>query len=214
MIASCEFVRECFDRFNEQIFEGSLPAIPVKMVKARSFLGKLCYTSTRKGFLGFVVDHGNFCLKISVSFDLSREELEDVIIHEMIHYYLDINGRRDRTAHGPLFRSTMEKINREHGRHISIRYKSSQSIPVRKGPYYFCVSTFKDGHQGLTVCSLAKVNELNRRLPYYYPLSGRAWYQSSDPFFATYPQSRSPKIYKVDSGVLEEHMAFAVSLKL
>lgn len=122
MIATESFVKETFDRFNDLYFEGKLPPVPIVLVKARSFLGKLEYMKI-KGLFGLVTKKWDFRMKISRSFDLDQATLEDVILHEMIHYYIDIKGIRDTSAHGKVFRSMMNDFNSRFGRHITIRYK-------------------------------------------------------------------------------------------
>lgn len=49
-------------------------------------------------FFGNVVRYENYCIRISTAFDLSERELEDVGIHEMVHYYIAVNNIRDTSA--------------------------------------------------------------------------------------------------------------------
>lgn len=83
MIATVQFVRTTFDRFNALCFEGVLPSVPIVLTKAGTFLGKMEYKS-RRDFFGIISSHYDFRLKISTGFDLPQEELEDVVIHEDI----------------------------------------------------------------------------------------------------------------------------------
>lgn len=99
MTATIPFIQKVFDRFNALCFEGVLPAVPIVLTRAGTFLGKMEYKS-RRDFFGIVSSHYDFRLKISTGFDLTQEELEDVIIHEMIHYYIAYRNLRDSSAHG------------------------------------------------------------------------------------------------------------------
>ena len=83
--------------------------MPIALTKARSFLGKMEYKS-RRDFFGIISSHYDFRLKISTGFDLSQEELEDVIIHEMIHYYIAWRNIKDSSVHGEVFRGIMVHI--------------------------------------------------------------------------------------------------------
>ncbi len=121
MIASVPFVQKTFDYFNAQCFNGVLPAVPIVLTKAGTFLGKMEYKSSRDIF-GIISSHYDFRLKISTGFDLTQEELEDVIIHEMIHYYIAYRNLRDSSVHGETFRRIMETINQKYGRHITVRH--------------------------------------------------------------------------------------------
>lgn len=201
MIASVPFIQKTFDRFNALCFEGVLPAVPVVLTKAGSFLGKMECRSRR-----------DFRLKFSTGFDLSQEELEDVVIHEMIHYYIAFRRLRDTSVHGETFRSIMDTINRKYGRHISVRYHSrpGQNLVRRRGDvirkHCICVSTFPDGSRGVTVCASNRISDMKRWLPKYFRITGMEWHISMDPFFNRFPRAHTPKIYRISAGDLEEHL--------
>lgn len=237
MVATSEFVKEKFDCFNDLCFGGSLPAIPVVLVKARTFLGKVEYVYNR-GFFGRITGCCDFRMKISVSFDLDEAVLEDVILHEMIHYYIALNRITDSSAHGHVFREMMDSINEKYGRNITVRHRADQTLrPVQglqatgpgEGPVavpaagsvcgpvaepaeaparlnYLCVSTFRDGKIGVTVCSASKIQYLKRVLPRYFSLEKMEWYTSRDPFFNRFPHARTPKIYKITRAELDAHL--------
>ena len=218
MIASLTFVRKTFDHFNALCFEGVLPAVPIVLSKAGTFLGKMEYKS-RCDFFGIVSSHYDFRLKISTSFDLQQEELEDVVIHEMIHYYIAYRNIRDSSAHGKTFRRIMETVNRTYGRHITVRHRGEpEQNLVRDGSaryrkHYLCVSTFPDGNKGITVCASTKIFELYRLLPKYYGITKMKWYGSIDPFFNRFPRANTPKIYRITEGELHEHLRDSVPLR-
>ena len=67
MIASVPFVQKTFDYFNAQCFNGVLPAVPIVLTKAGTFLGKMEYKSSRDIF-GIISSHYDFRLKISTGF--------------------------------------------------------------------------------------------------------------------------------------------------
>lgn len=218
MTATVPFIENAFERFNALCFEGVLPAIPVVLTKARTFLGKMEYKS-RRDFFGIVSSHYDFRLKISTSFDLTEEELEDVIIHEMIHYYIAWRGLHDSSVHGETFRRIMGTINQKYGRHISVRHHSRpEQKLVTDGRNQFrkhilCVSTFPDGNMGITVCASTKIFQLYRLLPMYYDISRMEWYGSWDQFFNRFPRARTPKIYRITEEELSEHLKESVPLK-
>ncbi|MCQ2155818.1 MAG: SprT-like domain-containing protein [Bacteroidales bacterium] len=217
MIATVPFIQKTFDRFNVLCFEGALPAVPVVLTRAGSFLGKMEYKS-RRDFFGIISAHYDFRMKISTGFDLPQEELEDVVIHEMIHYYIAYRNLRDSSVHGETFRRIMETINREYGRHISIRHHSKPEQNLMKGGakirmHYLCVTTFPDGNMGITVCATTKIFELYRRLPRHFNIIKMEWYSSLDPFFNRFPRAKTPKIYKITKEELSEHLKDSVPLK-
>ena len=218
MIASVPFIQKTFDHFNVKCFEGVLPAVPIVLTKAGTFLGKMGYKS-RRDFFGIISSHYDFRLKISTGFDLSQEELEDVVIHEMIHYYIAYRNLLDSSVHGETFRQIMDTINQKYGRHITVRHhgEPEQNL-VKNGStqyrkHYLGVSTFPDGNKGITVCASTKIFELYRLLPKYYDITKMEWYGSIDPFFDRFPRANTPKIYRITEDELTEHLKESVSLK-
>lgn len=218
MIATVPFVQKTFEHFNALCFESVLPAVPIVLTKAGTFLGKMEYKS-RRDFFGIVSSHYDFRLKISTGFDLAQEELEDVVIHEMIHYYIAYRNLRDTSVHGETFHRIMDAINQKYGRHITVRHhgEPEQNL-VREGntqyrKHYLCVSTFPDGNKGITVCASTKIFELYRLLPKYYKITKMEWYGSIDPFFNRFPRANTPKIYKITAEELSEHLLESIPLR-
>ena len=194
MTATIPFIEEKAAQFNSLCFAGILPPIPVKLVKARTFVGK----ATFRGRTDFV-------LRVSTLFDLSEEEWEDVVIHELIHFYVAFQEIRDSSAHGREFRRIMATINETFSRHVTVRHKGAPpKTEIRENNV--CVSLLGDDRWGVTICSDAMKPRLDRQLPRYYRLQKMTWYRSADPFFNRYPRSRTPKIYKISLRDLEEHL--------
>lgn len=209
MTATLPFVQETFDRFNVRCFEGGLPPIPIVLTGAGSFLGKVEFKAKR-GLFGLLSSKQDFRMKISTSFDLPAEELEDVVLHEMIHYYILLNDIRDTSAHGRTFRGIMDRINAEYGRHITIRHKSDdlQSFVKRDRPvkYNVCVTAFRDGRRFITVAASTRISALDRFFSRCRDVVDVRWYETSDPFFSRFPRSRTPKVYGITPEDLERHL--------
>ena len=116
--------------WNSLCFGGELPEIEVKLSRAKSYLGRfeLKYPTVR--FLGRRIrvpfSNPSSIIRISTAFNLSEDQQDDVILHEMIHYWLYFKGLQDRRPHGPHFRAKMKELNTRFGRHLVIRYKAEQ----------------------------------------------------------------------------------------
>lgn len=209
MTATLPFIQEIFDRFNALCFEGCLPPIPIVLTRAGSFLGKVEFKAKR-GLFGLMTSKQDFRMKISTGFDLPVEELEDVVLHEMIHYYILLNNIRDTSAHGRTFRSIMARINADYGRHITIRHKADdvQRIvkPGRPVKYNVCVTTFRDGRQFVTVAANTRISALNNFYSRCRDIADVRWYETSDPFFSRFPRARTPKVYGITPEDLERHL--------
>lgn len=201
MVITLAYARSRFDYFNELCFGSQLKPVAMKLSRARTFLGKCQYKKVRAPF-SRKVTYTDFVLKFSVCFDLPQEELDDVILHEMIHYHIASSGIRDSSAHGPVFRSYMQDFNTRFGRHITISRRiraNAVAAQTARGPKVcvVCVSEFKDGTRGVTVCARTRVASINRDLSRYYPLKSHTWYVSASPIFARYPRSIKARIYRI-----------------
>ena len=212
MIASAEFVKEAFGKFNAEIFGGVLPVPHFQLSRARSFLGKLRYKVTPRA-LGRKPVYSDYTLIISTLYDLPQTELEDVVIHEMIHYLLMIRGIEDSSAHGPQFRSYMNAINERFGRNITISHKGRAADTKRVHYVGVCelngevkaVGASRDKVRklqqedklGLIVCSKDMAPRLAAGVRKIYPVSKIDWYVTRHPYFSRYPHLRSVKMYLV-----------------
>lgn len=208
MIPSIEYLEERFGTFNELCFEGALPRIPIKLSNARSFVGRLQYRPVRD-WRGRVVRREDFVLRISKRFDLPEAEVEDTLIHEMIHYWIALEGLKDSSTHGRIFRDKMKEINRLHGRHLTISHKSTpeeQDRDTHVSTHYFCVSQLADGRTALTVAASTYISRIRRAFRWSPTVRSQAWYHSTDPWFNRFPRCRSPKLFPVDPEVLQLHL--------
>ena len=118
MRASIEYVQRKFEEYNALMFGGHMPMIPIKLSDAKTFLG-LCVSKVKRLSDGRK-QHYDFEMRINTRIDLPENVVEDIIIHEMIHYFIGYNGLCDSSAHGTIFRSIMKTINANFNRNISI----------------------------------------------------------------------------------------------
>ena len=214
MTPTVEYLEERFDTFNRMCFDGALPRIPIKLSRARTFVGRLIYRPVRD-WRGRVVRREDFVLRISTYFDLPEAEVEDTLIHEMIHYWIAWKGIRDTSTHGREFRRIMKEINTLHGRHLTISHKSTpeeQDRDTRVRDHYFCVSQLADGRTALTVAAQPCIARIRRAFRWSTTVRSQTWYHSRDPWFNRYPHCRSPKIFPVDPDVLQPHLEGAEPL--
>ena len=71
----------------------------------------------------------DYCISVSNYYQLTLEEIDDVLIHEMIHYTIAYTGLKDTSPHGIVFRGMMDKINRTFDRHITISMRTRNLQP-------------------------------------------------------------------------------------
>lgn len=211
MKPTIEYIKTKFGEFNHLIFDDKLPLLPIQLSNAKSYLGMLVYKKRRKLF--GKVEKYDFRLRISTRMDLPESEVEDTIIHEMIHYYIDYNGIKDTSAHGQIFRQMMSDINTRFGRHITITHKSTpeqrqQFVDTRKRWHVIAVVKFHDGRTGIKV-----LPRIRQRIVRYRNLiltskeiSGVELYLSNDPYFNAYPVSSALKVHIAEPTEFESHL--------
>ena len=219
MRATQAYIEEKFDEFNRQMFGGSLPRIPVELSDAKTYLGLCVCTKCRKPF--GKTELSDFRLRINKRVDLPERELEDIIIHEMIHYYIGFNKLDDASAHGPLFRRIMNTINRKYGRHIAVSHKPTaeqreQLQDKRRRMHVVAVVAFTDGRKGIKV-----LPRVSTSIHYYYnnvkankQVATIQLYLSSNIFFNQFPNSKALKVHFLSADEIDRHLAGAQKLNI
>lgn len=214
MRATLDLVKEKFNCFNNLMFEGKLKQLPFRISDSRHSLGRVAFVRVRQpdGTFRF----SEFVFYVSRRFELEERILEDIIIHEMIHYYILVNQLQDTSPHGIIFRQKMDEINRRFGRNISISIKSSLSMELsdnKKKFHAICLSEIADGRKLVTVTNFSpmlfriwKSIEENPMVTRFH------WVASSDPYFNMIPHSRTPKFYRIPSEELLPHLRDAREL--
>lgn len=195
-------------------FGGQLPSIPIRISTARSYLGAVQFKKKRD-LLG-KVRYSDFVLCVSRRFDLPQAEVEDTILHEMIHLYIYVNGIEDTSAHGVVFRKMLADLNERSGRHITISHRSSEvtmATDVRVKPHLICVTTLASGERCVTVCARTRIFHIYHALRQSQMVKDMQWFYTTNPFFNRYPNSLSAKLYKISAQELEENLVKAVPLE-
>lgn len=180
MIITHKYARDKFHEYNELIFEGKLPPLPIKIGNSKRRLGTCFYTVLR--LPGQEPVNSSFHLRFSSAFDLSEEEWEDTIIHEMIHYYLAFFNMNDKTPHGVNFKRMMKDINERFGRHVSISYRSpkkSHELPK----YRFAIVRDRRGQTGIKRLGDGSYAEFLRFMEERCGTGSVTVYESTNPFF-------------------------------
>ena len=194
MRASVEYIKEKFDEFNKMCFDGNLRPLPFKTTSARTFLGQIkCRRDMNSDGTWLYSD---FKFVVSTTFDLSEDVIDDVILHEMIHYYILSNQMQDTAIHGVLFKMKMQELNKRFNRNISIRYtrtKAETDTDKTIRQHLVCIARFKDGRIGLIVPSKTRLFRIWDDLARADSVVECNWYVSLNPFFNQFPRVNSAK---------------------
>ena len=217
MIPTIPFIEQKFGEFNELIFGGKLPMLPVVLSSAKTFLGACAYKKKKTLFGG--TKYYDFKLRINKRIDLPEQEIEDIIIHEMIHYHIAYNGIKDTSTHGRVFKTLMNDINKRFGRHISVSRKMNaeekeQLCGKMRRPHVMVVIDFKDGKTGVKQLPRVqqKIIAFCSAISRVTDISSFKLYITDEPYFNRFPTSTALRIQYAEREVLEKHLATAREL--
>lgn len=208
MIASTEYVAERFLHFNSQMFGGKLPMPTIELVDAGTFMGQ------------FVADrqHTAFRLRINSRVDLPTQTLDDVIIHEMIHYFIAYNGLVDTTPHGAIFRSIMESINANYGRKVAVSTPASrQQVASKKSTWHVIAAVeMADGSLGVKVLPRVaqKVMAFEQTLKRAANVKAVSLFLHNNPFFNRFPTSVALRVHPIDRELFQANIDGAKTITI
>lgn len=115
MVANLGNMAEAFDRYNRTYFEGKLPVPMFDLLHSFRTCGYFQYTK------GGWFDKTLYDPMISITdyYDFTEKQFRDIMVHEMIHYYLAYFGIDRRCKHGKKFKEMAEWLNKTYGLHIT-----------------------------------------------------------------------------------------------
>ena len=220
MIATLPDLQKRFETFNHAYFGGGLQPVPLKLSRATRSLGACTYKKRRKLFGG--LEFYDFCIRISTKFDLPENELEDVLLHEMIHYEILSKQLKDTSAHGRLFRSRMKEINERYGRHITVSHRFTQEqreqMAENAKPVWRVVARvqLKDGRVGVKVLPRIeqRLKAYRRGLRFSGQVQSVDFFWTDDPYFSQFPKSSALNIFFPTTPDLDTHFSVAKPITL
>lgn len=215
MQLTIEYISRKFDTFNEMCFEGKLQPLPFRITHARTFLGMVRCKRERRLLGKWRYYDFEFIVSDKTTLLNDEREIEDVILHEMIHYYILSNQLQDSSAHGILFRRIMKSINQRFGRHITTSHKKTKADmenDTEKRLHYIAVVRLLSGKTGITVAAHSRLLQLWDAYAAIPDVAECLWFVSYDPFFNRFLRAQKAKIYFIDNDELQEHLASAKPL--
>ena len=207
-------IQGIFNKFNALCFDGKLPMPQIRIGHAKSYLGQLRYKvkKERNGRRTY----SDFSLNFTQRYELDQQKLEDVVIHEMIHYYIHYNNIQDTSAHGVVFRKMMDDINVRFNRNITISDRSGLPASEEKQQrkmHLVCVATLKTGETGVAVCARTRAFEIYDELPRRYDILKFNWYFTYDEYFNRFKRTNTAKLYRANKEEIDQHLANASELE-
>lgn len=203
MRATLSFLTDRFERFNRDIFLGILPRPVMHISSGRSFMGQF-KVERKKPFLHRSQEI--YHLTLSDRYDLGVSILEDVVIHEMIHYLIHYKKIKDTSSHGQHFRKLMTEINRRFGRHITVSHRCSKTeleSDEAKAHSIVCLCTMTDGKKLVCRVSQSKVFEIHFAFQQWDKVEKEEWYWVYGSYFNRYRRVLTPRLFSVDKEGLD-----------
>ncbi len=208
MVCTLKYLRERFDTFNQRCFAGRLPTPRLRIGSSRRTLGSLRFPADRKK-----QTIANITLTISACYDLPPEELDDTVIHEMIHLAIIVSGAKDTSTHGVLFRRMASEINRRFGRNVTVSHRGPLLAAQKKTRgHIIAVTRFRDGTIGLTRPSKSRLFRLRAAMKTVSGIKSVEWFLTLNPFFETFPRALKPKFWRIDRETLARELSGAIEL--
>ena len=122
MNINVSYLQSRFDLFNKKFFNNILPKIDIKISRTKKTFGDFIY-----------INNGNIPLSIRISnyYDRNSLEIDETLIHEMIHYYICFKKIKDNKSHGFYFQHYADKIKLESKGKYNITATSKSEAPIR-----------------------------------------------------------------------------------
>ena len=199
-----------FDTFNKQMFQGCLPAIEIGLCRAKGKAGSFSYKQ-RKNLIGKACYY-DLSIRLSVCFNYTERELEDVLIHEMIHYYIFFKKLRDTSPHGTLFKQIKEAINARFGRNVTVSFKHNEleadETQIRRRLHIVALISFSDGKKGFKVLTrtMPRIVAFYNSIVSLRNVESVELFATNDVFFEAYPHSCSLRYHPITNEELMPHL--------
>ena len=122
------YLKEKFVEYNQLYFNNSLPKVPIfSIVNTPHLAGQYCVRWGKKNGVLQIIRHE---IQIDENILWTEETLRSVLVHEMIHYYVEIKKKKPKRdgdfQHWGLFWVMKTKLNWKYNLHIKNRATESQ----------------------------------------------------------------------------------------
>ena len=214
MQINTEWIAVNFDRFNKDYFGGRLTPPKFSVNNARTRLGSMAFKWKRSLFKRETYD---YVIRLSNYYDIPEVEFQNVLLHEMIHYYIAVNHFKDDSVHGTMFRSIAQRINKQ-GWHVVVRTdtrkwpvaeRNRKKVITRKRIVLAASTT--DGKYFLSVIGPGSVRKVKLQIARTPQIREVRWFESSDDYFQQFPQCRTLRGRIVTKELWEEKVGLISS---
>ena len=138
MVADYNTMPRIFSECNKKYFNNSLPTPKFGLLNKTKILARFEYNKNKKGKYPIKRQ----VLFFSDCFDFDEKDFIEIMVHEMIHYYIAWNSIKDNGAHGKEFMKIANEINEKYGLNITktkdaSSFKTTENAPKSKSLFKF-----------------------------------------------------------------------------
>ena len=132
MVANLINIAIAFDECNMKYFNGKLPIPMFDLLHSFRTCGYF-HCDYEQGW--FSKKLYNFCISITDYYDFTPKQFENIMVHEMIHYYLAYFGLDKSCSHGREFKKMAKRLNLRYNLNITknldiSEYKRRKGTPT------------------------------------------------------------------------------------
>lgn len=121
--------REC----NNKYFDHSLPTPKFGLFNKKNTFAEFSWNWDKKNKKCPIK---NQKIMFTDCYDFDERDFIDIMVHEMIHYYIALNGIKDNNDHGNEFQRIMNELNEKYGLNVEIKKNASSFKKTENAPKY------------------------------------------------------------------------------
>ena len=130
MIADYNTMPRIFWECNRLYFDQSLPTPRFGIMKKLNTLARFEYKNNKKGKAPIKRQ----IILFSEYYDFDEETFKNLMVHEMIHYYLAWNGVKTKLDHGKEFMAIANELNEKYGLNVTKTLDASSFTRTEQAP--------------------------------------------------------------------------------
>ena len=132
MIANWTTMSQMFRECNKKYFNGSLPSPKYGLMNKLNILARFEYNKNKNGKKPIKWQE----IKFSDCYDFPEDSFRDLMVHELIHYYIAWNGIKDNKEHGKEFMRIANELNTKYNLNVTKKVDASSFPRTEKAPKY------------------------------------------------------------------------------
>ena len=138
MIANWTTMSQMFRECNKKYFNGSLPSPKYGLMNKLNILARFECNKNKKGEKPIKWQE----IKFSDCYDFPENVFRNLMVHELIHYYIAWNGIKDNKDHGKKFMRIANELNTKYNLNVTKKVDASSFPRTEKAPKYTGIMKF------------------------------------------------------------------------